>query len=920
MAPLRRSLAACVIALVVLAAAGDVDAQTESVDPAGMEALAELDRLPRLRRHTTVHQFGSFDPTGGNDDGFYTVNFLYHDSVRQEFVLVDEQGPGCIYRIQMSDLSTIYGPLPRIRIYVDGAATPQVDLDLKAFFSGQHRPFIAPFVGQTHATPAPGFGYYCYTPIPYARGVRVALTGVIPFYNITLHRYRPGIGPVRSFPNDLEVSGAAAIWSLPPNRPTTVRASEQAVLTTLQVPATSHAVALDVPGPGRIAAIELTPPANTDLRDLRLVAWWDDETTPSIDAPLGLFFGVGDRASPTAGLLIGARGPTLYCYFPMPFWKRARIAIANDGAAPIAVGARIVHRPVPTTAAGPGTLGYFRAAYRAADPVPPGRDYIALDTGGRGHVVGIALDVAGRDTFNFETFLEGDERVYIDHGCTPAIHGNGTEDCFNGAYYFFGQTFSRPMHGGTFRDVAPLRSRRVVYRLMVGDVWPFESHIRVGFEVGGVGHVYGRYRSVVHYYHQPTVGVATTDRFDVGDYTDEAAHAFVTDGGRTGSVAGAYGGDLDDERVVDSGVALLPKRHQQFELTIDPVNDGVTLWRRLDHENNGHPDQSARVEVDGKPVGTWRTPGRYLGHLPWFPSRPVRRGQGFPDKRWRDEAFEIPSTFTTGKSRIKVRITNTGQGLWNAYEYRCAVRRTTPSLDGTAPGAPSGVDARGLSDSRIEVRWQPATDDVGVVAYEVWRSTPTAPAQTLVATVPGHRHVDWADPAVPSYDYRIRAIDAGGNVGPFSAPDSAQAGPEIRFEFEQLLPASVTSPGDVAGQLDLILFTHFGRVWSGDNQVLFVGDAYGDRIAFVFPVSIPRRYEPRIHYSSFTGTTSFEVRLDGQLLGTVHPPAGIGRRTATFPVRAVAAGPRVLEIRLVNGPSIVSGTQVVLDSFEFLPR
>ncbi len=920
MASLRRPLAACALALVVLAWVHPADTQNEPVDPVGARALMELDRLPDLRRHTTVHQFGSYDPTGGNDDGFYTVNFLYHDASRQEFVLVDEQGPGCIYRIQMSDLTTIYGPVPRIRIYVDGATTPQVDLDLNAFFSGQHRPFIPPLVGKTHASPAPGFGYYCYTPIPYSSGVRVALTGIIPFYNITLHRYRPGIGPVPSFPNDVEIGGAASIWSRPPNRPTTVRATEQAVLTTLQIGSTASATALDVPGPGRIAAIELTPPANVDLRDLRLLAWWDNETTPSIDAPLGLFFGVGDRASPTAGLLIGARGPTLYCYFPMPFWQRARIAIANDGATPVTVGARVVHRPVPTTAKGPGVLGYFRAAYRAADPVAPGRDYTALDVGGRGHVVGIALDVAGRDTFNFDTFLEGDERVYIDHARTPAIHGNGTEDCFNGAYYFFGQTFSRPMHGGTFRDVAPQRSRRVVYRLLVGDTWPFESHIRVGFEVGGVGHVYGRYRSVVHYYHQPTVGIATTDRFDVGDFTDEAAHAFASDGGRTGTVTGAYVGDLDDEPVLDSGVALLPKRFQQFDLTIDPLNDGVTLWRRLDHDNNGHANQVARVEVGGQFVGTWRTPGRYLGHLPWFPTRPARRGQGTPDKRWRDVAFEIPKSFTTGKSRIRVKITNTGASLWNAYEYRCAVRRTTPAVDTNPPGAPTGVDARGLTDTRIAIEWQPAPDDVGVVAYEVWRSTPTAPVQTLVATVPGLRHVDWADPAVPSYDYRVRAIDAGGNVGPFSPVDSARAGNTIHFEFEQLLPASVTSPGDIAGQLDLILFTHFGRIWSGDNQVLFIGNAYGDRIGFVFPVSIARRYEPRIHYTSFTGTTSFEVRLDGQLLGTVHPPAGIGRRTATFPTRLVAAGPRVLEIRLVNGPSIVSGTQVVLDSFEFLPR
>jgi chitodextrinase len=91
-------------------------------------------------------------------------------------------------------------------------------------------------------------------------------------------------------------------------------------------------------------------------------------------------------------------------------------------------------------------------------------------------------------------------------------------------------------------------------------------------------------------------------------------------------------------------------------------------------------------------------------------------------------------------------------------EQACA---TTP--DQTPPSRPGDLVAT-VSGERVDLRWGPSTDDVGVVAYEVLRGT------AKVARVPAEERA-WADvgpkPEAESC-YFVRAIDAAGNVSPSS--------------------------------------------------------------------------------------------------------------------------------------------------------
>ena len=253
----------------------------------------------------------------------------------------------------------------------------------------------------------------------------------------------------------------------------------------------SSAVAAAINTPGVIAALEMSPPSNphatTDLSQLWLKIFWDGETTPSVDAPLSLFFATGDAARVSQSILVGSEpGAKFYCYFPMPFWQSARLELHNNGTQPVSTEVNVTYRTSGMPSYSRQTDGYFKCHYNAENPTRSRRDYNFISTGGRGSLVGIVLDMSGANFLNFEGYMEGDERVYVDFNNTPSIHGNGTEDTFNGAYYFLNGTFSRETHGAPFRFVSANKNRRVAYRLMMGDLVPFAAHARFGVEVGGL--------------------------------------------------------------------------------------------------------------------------------------------------------------------------------------------------------------------------------------------------------------------------------------------------------------------------------------------------------------------------------------------------------------------------------------------------
>ena len=148
-------------------------------------------------------------------------------------------------------------------------------------------------------------------------------------------------------------------------------------------------VMAEVPGAGMITHIWVTV-ANNEFgwpRLLRLRVYYDGHKTPSVDAPLGDFFGVAHGSERDLNSIMihdSSLGRARNSYWPMPFRKSCRVTVTNEGD-------RIVpmfyyHVDYRKYAALPADIAYFHAYYRQERPARTGHNYEFLNKIGRAHV------------------------------------------------------------------------------------------------------------------------------------------------------------------------------------------------------------------------------------------------------------------------------------------------------------------------------------------------------------------------------------------------------------------------------------------------------------------------------------------------------------------------------------------------------
>ncbi|HPQ46689.1 MAG TPA: DUF2961 domain-containing protein [Clostridia bacterium] len=215
-------------------------------------------------------------------------------------------------------------------------------------------------------------------------------------------------------------------------------------------------------------------------RMLVLRFYWDDEKEPSVEAPLGDFFGSGHGMEVDClSLPITAvhNGTGRNCWFEMPFRKKARMTITNEADKDIRAFYWNVdwqkHDEIPDDAM------YFHAQYRQEYPTARGRDYSILEAQGEGHLTGVVLSVEKALVPGW--FGEGDEKIYIDGEEHPSIWGTGTEDYFLTAWcpevhhsaYAGCSIWQHCKHPG---------DKMTCYRFHVKDPVPFEKSIKVDIE------------------------------------------------------------------------------------------------------------------------------------------------------------------------------------------------------------------------------------------------------------------------------------------------------------------------------------------------------------------------------------------------------------------------------------------------------
>jgi len=259
----------------------------------------------------------------------------------------------------------------------------------------------------------------------------------------------------------------------------------------------------DLQGPGAITHLWITiaSPDKHHLRNLVLRMYWDGEKPPSVESPIGDFFGLGHARYYqywSTPIQIGV-DKGLNCYWRMPFSEGARVTVSNDG--PVPVVAFYYYVDYEKHDAPRPDAGRFHAQYRQAYPCAKGRNYVILEAAGRGHYVGCNLSVHNRAD---GWWGEGDDMTYVDGDEKPTLHGTGAEDYFCGAWAY-GETSSQPFSGPYFGNPLNDGSHRQnalwnVYRYHIEDPVPFTKSIRVTIEHGHKNDRLDDYASVACWY------------------------------------------------------------------------------------------------------------------------------------------------------------------------------------------------------------------------------------------------------------------------------------------------------------------------------------------------------------------------------------------------------------------------------------
>ncbi len=242
-------------------------------------------------------------------------------------------------------------------------------------------------------------------------------------------------------------------------------------------------VLADLEGPGEITHIWCTLGAHDPFAPRSLVVrmYWDGAEKPSVEAPLGDFFGVGHGAMvdfTSLPVAVGSHGRARNCYWKMPFRKSARITLTNESEEwdLDSFYYYVDWRKVESIA---DDAPYFHARYRQATPAQPG-DYTILDTTGKGHYVGTVYSVMQMEN---GWFGEGDDRFFVDGEEYPSLSGTGTEDYFNDAWGF--RQFSTPFYGVSLWDGYFVGDRVTAYRWHVPDPVSFNTSLKVTIEHRG---------------------------------------------------------------------------------------------------------------------------------------------------------------------------------------------------------------------------------------------------------------------------------------------------------------------------------------------------------------------------------------------------------------------------------------------------
>ena len=239
----------------------------------------------------------------------------------------------------------------------------------------------------------------------------------------------------------------------------------------------------EISGEGAIQHIWMTPTGNWRFSILRM--YWDDEKEPSVEVPVGDFFGMGwGEYAPLNSIPVTVNpGSAFNSYWPMPFRKKCKITMENIGHEEMFLYYQIDYSLTDI----PDDAAYFHAQFRRSNPTRGALHTLVDGIKGKGHYVGtyMAWQVNNRGWWG-----EGEIKFYMDDDKKyPTIAGTGTEDYFLGSYNFENkkkkqyERYSTP-YAGLHQIIRPdglyeSQQRFGLYRWHVQDPIRFEKALKV---------------------------------------------------------------------------------------------------------------------------------------------------------------------------------------------------------------------------------------------------------------------------------------------------------------------------------------------------------------------------------------------------------------------------------------------------------
>ena len=621
----------------------------------GLNAYSQVDKLSYLELGDRVEGQSTADIPGTNYDKSQILGRLPDG----ERVLFDQTGPGLVSFMRMQET---YGAPWKLTLDTSVPMTIQPQ-DLGSMDTTNPSPVTPPYPLSLNTQESQGSSILAGA-IPFQKNIRYTSTQDNGnFY--ALYRKLPYGTHLPTLQNTSQLSSVVSMLRQSGSdiAPTNLSCQQGNV----DIVSGSPTSVTSLRGPSQIRALTFHVPFNeiVNFGNSRLEIYWDGEKTPSVNAPLK--FLVGDGAGVyqpsnrplVAGWLAGANGDgqtymDYNLYWPMPFASQARIMLVSDNSlSNISWQVRYEPFQVPTN-----WYGTFHATYSDISNPTPGQDMTFLDVRGSGKLVGTIVNFNKPDGT-----LEGDPRFYLDDSTTPQIAVTGTEEWgFGGNYWNYGVQTTLPLGGmpssinnpaGTDIDGSAL------YRFLVADSIPFNSHLIVRWEHAGNDQGTYPYRSTILWYGNAAQTAMRSDTLQTASNSSRQSHHYSASGEKLYSLTA--GQEYIVHSTPSTGTVSKITNSASFTMALNPHNVGAFLRRTFDY---CQPNQRANIYVNNQFAGTWYDAGITTGKDPAGHLR-----------CWRDEDFPLPASLTRGKSSVNVRVvyvptTTPADSDWSAFDYQ----------------------------------------------------------------------------------------------------------------------------------------------------------------------------------------------------------------------------------------------------------